>query len=92
MDSKMVKIGQPVPVDGELTIRGVTKKVNLKLTLNGPLQDPWGNKVLIFKLKGILDRREYGISWNKDLIGKIKGKLVGNEVEIDIQGEANPNK
>ena len=89
-DNKKVNIGKQVNISGDLTMRGVTKKVDLKLTLNGPVTDPWGNSVLIFKLKGNVDRKDFGITWNKDLAGKVKGQLIGDVAEIDIQGEANP--
>lgn len=91
-DNKKVPTGKEVKITGDLTMRGVTKKVDLKLTLNGPVTDPWGNSSLIFKLKGKVDRRDFGISWNKDLVGKIKGSLIGDFAEIDIQGEGNPSK
>ncbi|MFI5389792.1 MAG: YceI family protein [Bacteriovoracales bacterium] len=91
-DNKKVVPGKDVEITGDLTMRGVTKKVDLTLTLNGPVTDPWGNSALIFKLKGKVDRRDFGISWNKDLIGKVKGSLIGDMAEIDIQGEANPEK
>lgn len=89
-DNKKVAIGKEVGITGDLTMRGVTKKVDLKLTLNGPVVDPWGNSVLIFKLKGKIARKDFGITWNKDLAGKVKGQLIGDVAEIDIQGEANP--
>lgn len=89
-DNKKVSVGREVTITGDLTMRGVTKKVDLKLTLNGPVTDPWGNSVLIFKLKGKVDRKDFGITWNKDLVGKVKGQLIGDFAEIDIQGEANP--
>jgi polyisoprenoid-binding protein YceI len=91
-DNKKVVTGREVGITGDLTMRGVTKKVDLDLTLNGPVTDPWGNSALIFKLKGKVDRRDFGISWNKDLVGKVKGSLIGDIAEIDIQGEANPDK
>ncbi len=91
-DNKKVVPGRAVVITGDLTMRGVTKKVDLNLTLNGPVTDPWGNSALIFKLKGKVDRRDFGISWNKDLVGKVKGSLIGDMAEIDIQGEANPDK
>lgn len=89
-ENKKVTIGKQVTISGDLTMRGVTKKVDLKLTLNGPVTDPWGNSALIFKLKGKVDRKDFGITWNKDLAGKVKGQLIGDLAEIDIQGEANP--
>jgi polyisoprenoid-binding protein YceI len=89
-DNKKVNIGKQVNISGDLTMRGVTKKVDLKLTLNGPVTDPWGNSALIFKLNGKIDRKDFGITWNKDLAGKVKGQLIGDVAEIDIQGEANP--
>ena len=92
LKKKRIKVGRRRTINGELTMRGVTKEVPLKLILNGPIKDPWGNKVLVFNLQGKINRKDFEIDWNKGLTGKIKGKLIGEVAEIEIQGEANPKK
>jgi polyisoprenoid-binding protein YceI len=73
-------------VVGNLTIRGVTKKVTLKGELIGVVKDPWGNVRAGFTAKGRIDRKDFGLTWNKAL--EAGGVLVGDEVilELDVEG------
>ena len=59
--------GDDVVVDGDLTMKGVTKPVSLKGKLYGPTTDPWGNERIGLELEGTVDRNEFGISWNAPL-------------------------
>jgi polyisoprenoid-binding protein YceI len=54
-------------VDGELTIKGVTRPVRLTGGLHGPATDPWGNERIGIDLAGTIDRNEFGVSWNAPL-------------------------
>jgi polyisoprenoid-binding protein YceI len=54
-------------VEGDLTMKGVTKPVILKGKLYGPTTDPWGNERIGLDLEGTVDRNEFGISWNAPL-------------------------
>jgi polyisoprenoid-binding protein YceI len=56
-------------VQGELTIRGVTKPVQLRGTLRGVTLDAYGNERIGLDLTGTVDRREFGVSWNAPLPG-----------------------
>ncbi|MFN8111333.1 MAG: YceI family protein [Thermoleophilia bacterium] len=56
--------GDALTVRGELTLRGVTKPVELTGTLEGFGPDGYGNTKLGVELTGNIDRRDYGISWN----------------------------
>jgi polyisoprenoid-binding protein YceI len=56
-------------VQGELTIRGVTKPVELRGTLRGVTLDAYGNERIGLDLTGTVDRREFGVSWNAPLPG-----------------------
>ena len=73
-------------VKGELTIKGVTKAVEVPLTINGPAQNPYGGKVIGVSSQFKLNRQDYGISWNKAL--DTGGFVVGDEVSVDINVEA----
>ncbi len=67
-------------VEGELTIRGVTRPVTLRGEINGPIRDPWGNERFAADLEGRLDRRDFGLTWNKVL--EAGALLVGEEVRL----------
>jgi polyisoprenoid-binding protein YceI len=73
---------------GDLTIKGVTKPVTLTYEFGGATTDPWGNKRAGFSLSGTIDRRDFGIVWNKAL--DMGGVAVSNEVKlsVDIEGIA----
>jgi polyisoprenoid-binding protein YceI len=69
-------------VTGILTMHGVSKAVTLPVTFLGEMQDPWGNTKAGFEIETSLDRKDYGIVWNKALdAGSL---LLGDEVEIEI--------
>jgi polyisoprenoid-binding protein YceI len=74
-------------VTGRLTMRGVTKVVTLPVTFLGEGKDPWGNEKMGFETSTILNRKDFGINWNKAL--DQGGVLVGDEVKVSISVEAN---
>ena len=57
----------PVTVEGEITIRGVTRPITLTGTAAAPIDDPWGNKRLGVELRAAVDRKEFGLEWNNPL-------------------------
>ena len=73
-------------VAGTLTLHGVAREVTLPVELLGVSKDPWGGTRAGFATSLTLDRKDYGINWNKSL--DTGGYLLGDEVEIDIQLEA----
>ena len=82
--SKNGKTGQ---IHGDLTMRGVTKPVVFDFTFTGATTDPWGNEKVALEAKTKLNRKEFGISWNKNLD---KGGLaVSEDVEITVELEGN---
>ena len=72
-------------VKGDLTLRGVTKPVTLDGTFGGTVTDPWGNEKAAFSATGVINRTDFGITWNKNL--DKGGLLVGNEVTLSIEVE-----
>jgi len=85
--SKVVPLGPGrYAVGGTLTLHGVAREVTLPVELLGVSKDPWGGTRAGFATSLTLDRKEYGINWNKSL--DAGGYLLGDEVEIDIQLEA----
>lgn len=71
---------------GELTIKDITKKVTFKVENNGLVKDPWGNTRIGFTMEGKIDRKEFGLTWNKAL--EAGGVLVGDQVKMVIEVEA----
>jgi len=56
-----------VSVDGELTIKGVTKPVTVTGTVTAPIADPYGNERIGLNLTTKIDRTDFGINWNNPL-------------------------
>ena len=77
--------GDQVTVDGELTLKGVTKPIHATGTLEGPAQDFMGNTRLGFTLETTIDRTDYGVSWNADLPSG--GKALQDEVTLQVELE-----
>lgn len=73
-------------VDGDLTIRDITKPVTFELEFNGFGVDPWGNYKAGASAKTVINREEFGLTWNAAL--EAGGVLVGKDVTItlDLQG------
>ena len=65
---------------GDLTVRGVTREVELHAVMQGVEQDPWGNTRVGLEVAGELDREQLGLTWNQAL--ESGGVLVGKKVKI----------
>lgn len=72
-------------LEGDLTIRNVTKKVKFAVLYGGTVTDPWGNIKSGFKATGKISRKEYGLLWNK--LTEAGGAVVGDEVNILVNLE-----
>lgn len=70
---------------GEFTLRGVTKDITLAGTFNGATKDPWGNTRAGFSVEGKLNRKDFGMVWNKTLDNG--GLVVGEDVQIRLEIE-----
>ena len=77
--------GDDFLVDGDLTIRGVTKPVTLRATEEGRTRDPWGGERIGFSASSKINRRDFGLTWNQVL--EAGGFAVGDEVKITVDVE-----
>lgn len=80
--------GDEFTLEGELTVRDVTRPVSFRATYNGVGRNPWGQPVVGFEGTVELDREAFGLTWNQAL--ETGGVLVGKVVKIDIAVEATP--
>lgn len=72
-------------LEGNLTMRGVTKKVVFDVKYGGQAEDGYGNTKAGFIAKGSLNRVDYGVAWNSKT--KTGGLSVGEEIDITIKLE-----
>ena len=77
--------GNKYLLEGELTIRDVTKKVKLHVMYGGTVKDPYGNTKAGFKVTGTVDRLAYGLKWNT--LTEAGGAVVGKDVELTVKLE-----
>jgi polyisoprenoid-binding protein YceI len=71
---------------GELTIRGVTRPVELDVELLGVVADPWGGRRMGLVATGEIDRGQFGLTWNMAL--EAGGVVVGKRIQLEIEAEA----
>lgn len=69
-------------INGDLTIKTVTRPVVLKATYNGTGKDPWGGTRRGYSARARINRAEFGLTWNAAL--ELGGVLVGEDVDIDL--------
>jgi polyisoprenoid-binding protein YceI len=73
-------------VTGDLTIRDQTRPVTLEVTFNGSAKDPFGNLRAGFEGKGMVNRRDWGLTWNAAL--ETGGFMVSDKVRIEFDASA----
>ncbi len=74
--------GENWKLEGDLSIRGVTRPVTLDVDYDGAVVDPWGNQRIGFSARTEIDREDWGLTWNVAL--ETGGVLVGRKVAIDL--------
>jgi polyisoprenoid-binding protein YceI len=70
---------------GDLTIKGVTKRVELELEFDGVSGDPWGGTRAGFTAEGEINRKDWGLEWNVALEGG--GVLVSEKIKLHLDVE-----
>jgi polyisoprenoid-binding protein YceI len=78
--------GEDFLVDGDLTIRGVTKPITLKVEIGGFGPDNYGGTRSGFSATAEINRHDFGVSWNAAIEGG--GVVVSDKVTINIEAEA----
>jgi polyisoprenoid-binding protein YceI len=78
--------GERYRLRGQLTIRDVTREVELDVEYGGQARDPWGNTRAAFTASTSIQRSDFGLNWNQ--VVEAGGVLVGDRIDIDIEIEA----
>ncbi len=77
--------GDEYQLSGDLTIRDITKPVELTVTHNGNMKDPWGFERAGFEIEGKINRHDYNLKWNA--LTETGGFVVGADVKIQANVE-----
>lgn len=85
VSSSIMKKGNDYVAKGTLTMRGVSKEIELPFRILGPVRDPWGNTKMGVEASLTVDRQDYGISWSKSL--DTGGLVVSDDVNIKLDVE-----
>jgi polyisoprenoid-binding protein YceI len=72
-------------ITGDLTIRGLTRRVVLDTEYNGTVKSPWGSYSAGFTATAKINRKDWNLNWNVAL--EAGGVLVGDTVTITIEAE-----
>ena len=69
-------------VTGDLTIKDVTREIEVEANVEGAAVDPWGKDRVGIAVRGSIDRTDFGLTWQQSLVGG--GMLVGEQVSLRI--------
>jgi polyisoprenoid-binding protein YceI len=84
--TKIAKAPKGYKVTGDLTIKGVTKPVTLMIEGPAkPAKDPWGNERTGISGTGVINREDYGLTYNAVL--ETGGVAVGKDVKLELEVE-----
>ena len=83
--TEIKKDGSDQVLVGKFAMHGVTKDVSLPFKLKGPIKGPMGNTIVGLEVNAKLNRKDYGLTWNKVI--EAGGLMVGEDVTIQINAE-----
>jgi polyisoprenoid-binding protein YceI len=75
-----------VELDGEITLKGIVRPIQLTGTIAENGEDPWGNQRIGLELETVIDRRDFDLKWNQTLPNG--NLLVANEVKLLVSVSA----
>jgi polyisoprenoid-binding protein YceI len=79
------KSGEEYVLNGDLTIRDITKPVALNVEFNGDVIDPWGKERKGFEITGKINRKEFGLKWSA--VTEAGGLVVADDVKLQLNVE-----
>lgn len=85
VSTKLTHDGNDFVLAGDLTLRGVTKPVEIKGDFNGVITDPYGQTKAGAEGKLTINRKDFGVNWNAAL--ETGGFMLGDDVTITIEAQ-----
>ena len=82
--------GEKVTVEGNLTVKDVTKPLTIEFEYTGTATDPYGNARFGFEGAAEINRKEFGLTWNAAL--ETGGLLVSENVKLEFEISAIASK
>jgi len=82
VSTDVVRDGDDWTITGDLTIKDVTKPLSIDFESTGSAKDPFGNTRLGFEGKAVLNRKDWGLTWNAAL--ETGGFLVSDKIKLDF--------
>lgn len=79
--------GDDYELKGNITLKGTTKEITLKVELGGKAVDPYGNQKAGFEINGKLNRKDFGLNW--DAVTEAGGIVVSDEVRLHLNVQIN---
>lgn len=86
--NEIAKKGEEYELTGDLTIKGITRPATFEVEYGGKGTNPWGVEVVAFSAEGKVNRKDFGLTWNQAL--ETGGVMVGEDIKISLELEANP--
>ncbi|MFJ7935037.1 YceI family protein [Sporosarcina sp. NPDC096371] len=80
--------GSKYAINGDMTIKGVTKQITFDSQFEGIGKNPWGVEVAGFEAESKISRKEFDLTWNQAL--EAGGVLVGDDIKITLDLQFNP--
>ena len=77
--------GHDYKLIGDITIRNITKSIELTAEFGGIIVDPWGNTKAGFELNGNIKRKEFDLKW--DVVTELGSAMVSDEVKLHLNVE-----
>ena len=78
----LVKKGNDFALTGDLTIRDITKTVELAVAFGGTMTDPYGQVKSGFEISGKINRKDFGLTWGA--VTEAGGVVVSDEVKLNL--------
>lgn len=72
-------------LDGEITIKGVTRSLSLDVDFGGVIKDPYGNQRAGFEFTGEINRKDFGLNWSATT--EAGGLVVADKVKLSVNLE-----
>ena len=79
------KKGDDFELEGDFTLRGVTKSIKLTTEYAGKMVDPYGNEKHGFEISGKISRKEFGLEWSA--VTEAGGIVVSDEVKLLVNAQ-----